>query len=477
MSAHYDVIVVGNGAIGATIALQLGLRGHRVARVGDRARPLAASAAAGAMLGSFSEVTRNTLKSKYGRLKLESDIQASQLWSSWDELLSEHAGESDSLYAARGTVVLLNTIGTRTVDTGNYEAIRAALHEYEQTFEDIDPDTVAWYSPEQLSRSLKAIYIPDEHGIDASRLLAKLDLAFLRNGGTLIESAAKAVTVAGDTCTGIVLNDSTELKARTVVVAAGAQSLTLLDALAEARRRIPPLLSGYGVSALVRTEDGLVPEHVLRTPNRAFACGLHCVPRADGGLYLGGTNVITEQPRTHATIRDLQFLLECGVNQLHANLPMASVEAVQVGNRPVTADGFPLIGSAGTEGLFLATGTYRDGLHQSPLIAEYISDLVEAKTSRWSTLLGDFAPQRAPLISMDRNDVITNATEELVAAGYETDWNLKPEWPLLLEQNARETYSRRAENLHPAFTPPPELLAKMTPSIERRLVDYYQVWS
>ncbi|MFE5714230.1 hypothetical protein ACFQ7J_25865 [Streptomyces sp. NPDC056501] len=28
---------------------------------------------------------------------------------------------------------------------------------------------------------------------------------------------------------------------------------------------------------------------VLRTPNRAYACGLHAVPQADGAWYLGAT--------------------------------------------------------------------------------------------------------------------------------------------------------------------------------------------
>lgn len=45
----HDVIVVGSGAVGASIAFELASRGLRVCRVGETARHNAASRAAGAM--------------------------------------------------------------------------------------------------------------------------------------------------------------------------------------------------------------------------------------------------------------------------------------------------------------------------------------------------------------------------------------------------------------------------------------------
>jgi glycine/D-amino acid oxidase-like deaminating enzyme len=53
----YDVIVVGSGAIGGSIAFELASRGFKVCRVGETDRANAASKAAGAMNGCFGEIT------------------------------------------------------------------------------------------------------------------------------------------------------------------------------------------------------------------------------------------------------------------------------------------------------------------------------------------------------------------------------------------------------------------------------------
>ncbi|MFB9542696.1 FAD-dependent oxidoreductase [Micromonospora sagamiensis] len=55
-SGHYDVVVVGNGVVGSSIAFELSRRGARVARIGEPNRKYAASTASGAMLGCFGEV-------------------------------------------------------------------------------------------------------------------------------------------------------------------------------------------------------------------------------------------------------------------------------------------------------------------------------------------------------------------------------------------------------------------------------------
>src|ERR1700758_2163358 len=84
-----EVIVVGNGAIGASIAFELRRRGFGITRIGQRHRPYAASVAAGAMLGCFGEVTQSLLASEHGRAKLDMDYRARQYWTQWDEQLSD----------------------------------------------------------------------------------------------------------------------------------------------------------------------------------------------------------------------------------------------------------------------------------------------------------------------------------------------------------------------------------------------------
>lgn len=471
-----DVVVVGNGAVGASIAFELSRRGFGVTRVGRSDRPYAASRAAGAMLGCFGEVTTSLLESDHGRAKLDMDHQARRYWEQWDRDLSENSGDEASLFTAQGTFVLLNTMGSAPVDSGNMHAIEAALGEYSEPYETVDPEELDWLAPNDLSRSLRGLWIPGEHAVDSHRLLAKLDQSLVRLGGRIVDGQVRRLSVAGGRVVGVELESGDVLNAEHVVIAAGAQSLTLLDGLEDVRRRIPPMVSGYGVSALVETEDRALPSSVIRTPNRAFACGLHCVPRADGVLYLGATNIISREPRQFAAVGDLQFLLGCAVDQLHTNLAEAALLSVQVGNRPVPADGFPLLGSAGVEGLWLATGTYRDGLHQSPLLARHLASQLEGKGGEYD-FLSSFAPVRAPLATGTREQIVRTTVDHMMATGYEHKWNVVSEWPPRIERHLRRYYTATVEELHPRFTPPAELVAAMTDEIHDALVGYYQAWS
>lgn len=473
-----DVIVVGNGAVGASIAFELSRRDISVTRIGRETRPYAASTAAGAMLGCFGEVTTSLLASEHGRAKLDMDHRARRYWQEWDELLSEQSGDADSLFSAKGTFVLLNSMGSAPVDSGNFRAIESTLKEYDEPYETVDPEELDWMEPNDLSRSLRGMYIPGEHAVDSHRLLVKLDQALVKAGGRIVDAEAAGLRTENGRVTGVELVSGEVLHADHVVVAAGARSLDLLhgDELADVRRRMPPMVSGYGVSALVETEDRQLPSSVLRTPNRAFACGLHCVPRTDGVLYLGATNIISPQPRKLAAVGDLQFLLGCAVDQLHTNLSEAALLSVQVGNRPVPADGFPLVGSGGVDGLWLATGTYRDGLHQSPLLAQHMATLIEGGEGRFD-FLSSFTPVRAPLSGATREQVVTTAVEHMMATGYEYKWNVTPEWPPRMERHLRRFYSSLVEELHPDFTPPAELVAAMTGEIRETLTRYYDAWA
>ncbi|MEV5137722.1 FAD-dependent oxidoreductase [Streptomyces syringium] len=476
LNVSAEVVVVGNGAIGSSIAFELQRRGHRVVLVGERARPFAASTAAGAMLGCFGEVTTSLLASESGRAKLATDYRARAEWPEWDHDLGVASADEQSLHVARGTVVLLNSMGTAAVDSGNFQTIEEALREYGEPYESVDPEQLDWLAPDELARALRGLYIPAEHAVDSHRLLGKLEAAFLRNGGRLVDTAAAGLEVQGDRVVGVRLVNEERLTGDQVVVAAGARSLALLDAVGEIRRRIPPLVSGYGVSALLEVDGGALPTSVMRTPNRAFACGIHCVPRGEGVLYVGGTNVLTQVPRRYATVRDLQFLLECAVDQLSAELPRSGVRAVQVGNRPVPADGFPLIGSLGIEGLWLATGTYRDGLHQSPLIAKFIAAAVEG--APWEPgPLTTFTPVRGPLSSGEREEIVESTVLQALASGYEQRWRVTPEWPVRIETQLRREYTKAVETLHPSFTPPPEFVARMDEGLRGKLADYYAAWS
>ncbi|KAA1193757.1 NAD(P)/FAD-dependent oxidoreductase [Photorhabdus heterorhabditis] len=475
----YDFIVVGSGAIAGSIAYELASRNFSVCRVGETDRTNAASKAAGAMNGCFGEITSGLLASEHGKLKLNMDCIAKELWPAWAQRLAESSGDTSSLFTAKGTHVILNTAGMEEVDTINYEAIEQTLIDYDAPHEIVDPREIQWLKPNDLVRPLRALYIPDEHALDSHLLLEKLDAAFVAEGGVLKDENVKCVLIEDGVATGVELLSGERLMADKVVVAAGAHSLDLLSNIPSVVRQIPPIFAGYGVSILVRMPKGReLPTSVIRTPNRAFACGLHCVPRGDGVLYLGATNILAEKPRSQALISDVQFLLDCALDQLDINLHDAEILSIQVGNRPIPADGFPLIGECGVNGLWLATGTYRDGLHQSPLLADYIAN---ALTGVENTLinLDSFNPVRPPLVGFSREVMAKETVQQMLATGYEYRWDIKPYWLPLLNEGMTRNYQDLIASLHPQFTPPPELVAfsYIYESMRERLRSYYEAWS
>ncbi|AEV65613.1 NAD(P)/FAD-dependent oxidoreductase [Pseudomonas ogarae] len=474
----YDVIVVGSGAIGGSIAFELATRGLRVCRVGETDRTNAASKAAGAMNGCFGEVTSGLLASGHGRLKLAMDIQAKGMWPQWAQRLAQASGSQQELLTARGTHVILNSAGMAEIDSINYEAIEQTLRDYQEPFSNVSPGGVEWVKANDLVRPLQALLIPDENAVDSHLLLEKLDAALLGSGGEIINKNAHVVLTEGRVATGVMLENGEEIAGSHVVVAAGVQSLAMFDTLDDIKDRIPPMFAGYGVSILVQLKPGqITPSTVIRTPNRAFACGLHCVPRSPELLYLGATNILAEKPRSHALISDVQFLLDCAVDQLNLDLHDAEVVSIQVGNRPIPADGFPLVGQCGYDGLWLATGTYRDGLHQSPLLAAWMADQIQGVPN--SLDLSCFAPVRKPLQGLPRSNTVAETVKQMFATGYEYRWNIKPYWMPLLDKGMTENYTALIESLHTQFTPPPELVAfsYLYRSMYDRLARYYEAWS
>ncbi|NLU68808.1 peptide chain release factor N(5)-glutamine methyltransferase [Streptomyces sp. HNM0574] len=469
----FDAIVVGNGALGSSLAVELAQRGHSVALVGRAHRPYAASTAAGAMLGCFGEVTTGLLESSYGQAKFDLDLRAKDLWPEWLETISGSAADSRDILTARGTTVLLNTVGTGTIDTGNYEAIRATLEKHDEPYETVDPDDVDWLDPDPNSRPLKALHIPGEHAVDSGRLLHRLEETARRLGVHLVDAQATRVLVDGDRTRGVVLDNGETLTAGQVALAGGVGSQTLIDSVPGLGDCIPRLVAGYGVSAIASTHDGTQPESVIRTPNRAFACGLHVVPRGMARVYIGATNIINPRPLADPVIRDLNFLLECSHRQIRRNLWSSQVTKVNVGNRPVSLDGYPLLGETPYAGLWMMTGTYRDGLFLSPLLAREFALRMAGGTPELD--LDAFTPRRRPLEGVSRERVIDTTVEHMLATGYEHHWNIPTDWQEYLEADLRPIYANWADEIDTDFTPPPELLAssRLHPQMVRWLRDYY----
>ncbi|MFB6535489.1 NAD(P)/FAD-dependent oxidoreductase [Streptomyces noursei] len=472
----FDVVVVGNGVLGLSLAVVLLRRGLRVVVVGDGRRPMAASTAAGAMNGCFGEVTATTTATVHGRAKLELDVAAARMWEDWLAELAEDGG-GGAVRCARGTVVLHNAIGMAEIDDTAMTAIRSALEHYEEPYEVVDPvEVVPWLDPQPTARPLGGLFIPGEHGVDAGALLDALSSAVGRLGGLQVPEHAVRVVHGSGEVKGVALADGTVLAGGRVVLAAGVGSQTLLDTLPpDIAAPIPRLISGFGVSVVLSNGPGAAPpDCVVRTPNRSFGCGLHTVPRGPSQVYVGATNTTRPRPGSDPSVRDLAFLLDCAARQLRRDLWFSDITTTRVGNRPMTLDGHPLLGETRLAGLWLMTGTFRDGLHTSPLLATEMADWITGGTPSMPEI-GLFRPTRPPIRTMSRQETVRHATVHRLAIGHEWNWSMPVEWPVHLDPMYEAKYRAVAEETHDTITPPPEVLAYIPafPELAHMLDTYY----
>ncbi|MEU0272819.1 FAD-dependent oxidoreductase [Streptomyces sp. NPDC006307] len=461
-----DVVVVGNGVLGLSVAVEIALRAPktRVAVVGPTGRPMAATAAAGAMLNCFGEVTRYTDRHPVTRARFALAREALDAWPGWMETLADLAGPAvgKALRASyrTGTLVLL---GARSghVAADNFEAMRAAAERYDEPYELLGAADVDGLAPRPDARPLRVLHLHREGAVDARAVLAALEAAASRLGVRLVSGTVRELLAGAGAVRGVRLDgDGDTLTAGTVVLAAGAAGSALAETVLPPGA-VPPMLFGTGASLLVQrtTTSGPGARQVMRTPNRAATCGLHVVPMADDGhQYIGATNVITTEPITGAELGSCHSLMRQVCEQFDHDLAFARVQRLMVGARPVPLDCFPLLGPCSLSGLVFATGTYRDGFHCSPALAPRLAATVLDPAVQ-DTDLQWFTPERMPIAVLTPDEALTDTVDHAVDTMSEQGMQL-PFWvdgtPL------REWVRRRVERLHEELGQPlalaPELI-------------------
>jgi glycine/D-amino acid oxidase-like deaminating enzyme len=379
-----------------------------------------------------------------------------------------------NLEVAKDTVVLLNAVSSPAIDDASYGAIRQALQKYDVKYEDVDPASLDFIDPDPLGRPLSAMRLMGEGAVNSERLLTALEKAHERVGGIAVDGEVISLLTEGGRVRGVMLSSGQKVAGDRVVLAGGVRAQTLLDQLPDLAVRIPRLVCGLGVSCVVRPPAAATPDVVIRTPNRSFACGLHLVPRANGTVYLGATNTIHFTPHAEPHVDDVTFLLNCAVNQVDRSLQSASIVRLQVGNRPVSIDGFPLIGETSLDGLWLASGTYRDGLQISPLLATYIADRLNGKQPGGA--LEAFSPEREPLQAGTRDQIAADAATHIMASGYERSWTLPANWPPLIQDLFRERCLTFTYALSGTYTPPAEVVVALVRATDKVRDDYRQYY-
>ncbi|OLZ43175.1 hypothetical protein BS329_40230 [Amycolatopsis coloradensis] len=367
MTGHtVDVTVVGTGVIGLAAAHTLLGRGLTVALIGPSpmAAPGQASAAAGAMLSPFSEVDAAQAAERV-ELEVGQRLRSLARYPSWLAGLADAAAQPP-VPLAEGTWVVATD-----AERADLAAIARAAHSASHPAELHHGTDVDGLRPETAATA--ALWLPTEPSLDITCLLRTLEAAVTRHrAARWIRSTATSVQV-GRAAVRLRCADGVVVDCGRVVLAAGAGIPVLLGERAR-DLGIPPVLAGRGVSLVLDTP--VATPHTIRTPNAAFACGTHLVPRGDGTVYLGATNRLTLAPRLDAaaTLDEVAVLIGDATRVIEHRLAAAELRRVQVGYRPYTLDHLPLAGPTADPRILLCTATYRSGVLLAPLMADLVAD-------------------------------------------------------------------------------------------------------
>jgi len=371
-----DVVIVGGGVIGLSIAYALTREGLRPMVLDRRELGREASWAGAGLIPPIAD--RDPANSKLRANPLVAlRSWSARLYPDWSATLLAETG-IDPGYRRTGGV---DVAWTERED----EALRTAAGQWRAegiAFERISPGDYARVEP-ALNPELRSVYyLPDRAQVRNPRLLRALIVAASRRGACLVPHRGVEGFVIDRGRIAAVRTSAGDLPCGLAVVAAGAWSGGLLEP-AGVRAPTPPL---KGQIVLLKADRPLLRRVVEHGKN-------YLVPRDDGRILIGATeeDVGFDARPTALAARDLldEALRLCPV------LGHAAVEATWAGLRPGSIDTRPYIGMApGIDNLIIASGHKRAGLQLAPATAELVADLVLGRPPRLDP--APFRPDRSP---------------------------------------------------------------------------------
>jgi glycine oxidase len=346
-ASRADVVVVGAGAIGLSIALRLSQHGVTVT-VLDQGEPgrEASWAAAGILSAQGEAQAPGPLLD----LLLEGERRFPDFVAEMEGLTGESCG-----YQACGALHLAGDAQEATA----LEAQRAWQLQRGLSVEAWDAAALQEAEPSLAPSFIAANRFPSSARVQPRRVCAALVLALRARGVRLQRGKVEAIEREGDRLVGLRV-DGQRWPASRVVLAAGAWS-SLIAGTGLAPDAIVPVRG-----QLVRFDASLpVVRHVV------FAEGGYLVPIGKQALIVGSTMERVGFDR--GLTREAQETITARARRICPALAVLEPSEAWSGFRPATRDELPALGPTPIEGLHLAVGHYRNGILLAPITAALVT--------------------------------------------------------------------------------------------------------
>jgi len=354
-----DVLIIGGGVIGLSIARELHNRGTRRITVVDRGKlGCEASWAAAGMLAPNIETDASEDFRHFGT-----------------ESLDAYPNFAASLFDETGVDIELDRSGTLCLAFDESDAGKLAEIYRQQSLRNVRVEQLASaeilsLDPEISPAAHAALFYPNDWQVENRKLIVALRrFAETRDIRIVENTEISELLNDGRRVRGAQTLDG-ELLADTTVLATGAW--TSLIKIGNAAWPIPVKPIRGQMISFASNEKLL--RHVVYS-RRGYV-----VPRADGRLLVGATveDVGFDKSTTSEGI-DLLQAAGIEIAPAIANLPIAETWA---GLRPFAFDGLPVLGNVPDfENVLVATAHYRNGILLAPKTAEIIADKILTNTT------------------------------------------------------------------------------------------------
>jgi glycine oxidase len=343
-----DVLIVGGGVIGCSIALRLAEAGIKVTVVERLRIGCEASSAAAGMLSPQADSLKPDEFFSLG-------IKSRSLYKNFVSHLQEVSGIDAQLRDEGTLFVCLENVEDHAEDWTAWQ-IESGLK-----IEKLTTDALFKLEPAVTKSATGAYFIADDHQVDNRLLMEALAVAIRQAGVEVIENEEVTALIVEENCVKGVRCGEKEIDAGAVLVAAGSWSGDLLAPFGLNAKTVPAR------GQMIAVKSSAI-HHVLHSSR------IYLVPRRGGRLLIGATIEYAGFEKA-VTAKGIHSLLGAAI-ELVPEISQAEIMETWAGFRPDTVDHLPILGNSAIENLWLATGHYRNGILLAPITAELMAQSI-----------------------------------------------------------------------------------------------------
>ena len=374
-----DVVVIGAGVIGCSVAYYLAREGINVILLERESIGSGASAHA---TGSLSLLGAEFSPGASFQIARASYSEFQQIV---PEL--ESATGMDLLYQRRPSLRL-------ALDDEEADLIKSLMvwQQPHVKMHWIDAQEVHSIEPRLSPSIIGAVYEDESAQLDSYRLNLALARGAELKGAKLLYREVTGLVTSGPTISGV-KTASGDINCGTVVVAAGTWSRAFAPWLG-----FPVPIRPMKGERLLLNHPGEPLKVLISSPKRG-----HMISRMDGFISVGSTGgrdydrkelflgeEFDRQPTETARLELLQRAID-----VFPDLERAELVQQLAGSRPLSPDGKPIIGPVpGLESVLLATGHATKGIHLGAITGRIITDYISHGSTRVVSDMGQFLPDR-----------------------------------------------------------------------------------